>query len=122
MLNPHQAAVAAAAANTYALMTNAAAAAQAAASVTTANGFPTSAAAGTPVTATRTLLHSGGGGATLDQIEVGYAWPARVGFISCSGGNFDNLVDMQFTGAPSAFRPRFCCVAELSVVESIKKS
>ena len=76
MLNPHQAAVAAAAANTYALMTNAAAAA-AANAVTTANGFPTT---GTPVTATgRTLLPGGPGpaagpiGASLGQIEVGPA-------------------------------------------------
>ena len=76
MLNPHQAAVAAAAANTYALMTNAAAAA-AANAVTTANGFATT---GTPVTCTatgRTLLPGGPGsaagpiGASLGQIEVG---------------------------------------------------
>ena len=72
MLNPHQAAVAAAAANTYALI-NAAANA-----VTTANGFPPAGATtgnggGSPaVTAAgRTLLPGGPIGASLGQIEVG---------------------------------------------------
>ena len=69
MLNPHQAAVAAAAANTYALI-NAAANA-----VTTANGFPTATTGngGSPVVtaAGRTLLPGGPIGASLGQIEVG---------------------------------------------------
>ena len=71
MLNPHQAAVAAAAANTYALI-NAAANA-----VTTANGFPAGATTGngggSPVVtaAGRTLLPGGPIGAGLGQIEVG---------------------------------------------------
>ena len=71
MLNPHQAAVAAAATNTYALMTNAAAAA-AASAVTTANGFPTTVTGTSVVTANgRTLLPGGPIGASLGQIEVG---------------------------------------------------
>ena len=68
MLNPHQAAVAAAAANTYALI-NAAANA-----VTTANGFPAATTGGgSPVVtaAGRTLLPGGPIGASLGQIEVG---------------------------------------------------
>ena len=94
MLNPHQAAVAAAAANTYALINAAANAA-----VTTANGFPATAAAGTgagagsPVVtaAGRTLLPGGPIGASLGQIEVGHP---------CNWGAFSLLLSWIFSGAP----------------------